>query len=118
MACRKTGHFSKVCHSKPQTVHEVRSDETEQCSQEPNNQAAEIDELMADLFVGEIKKANNITPDLWFVDMHMCNGSAFQVGDRIGGQRITDLDLQPNPDYATPEVMHAGHIIWSSHQTG
>ena len=39
-------------------------------NQEPNNQ---IDELMGDLFVGEIKEADTRTPDLWFAVVWICD---------------------------------------------
>ena len=44
----------------------------EEHNQEPDNQTAKMDELMADLFMGEIKKADNGTPDLWFADVRVC----------------------------------------------
>ena len=73
MACRKTGHFGKVCHSKPQTLHEVQADKIGNNSHELNNQTSEKDKLMAELFIGEIKAATNNTPDLWFVDVQVCS---------------------------------------------
>lgn len=59
-------HFAKVCCNKPQTSHDVRAEESETNNQERNNQTSEIDELMADRFVGEIKAAIHKAPDLWF----------------------------------------------------
>ena len=73
MACQKTGHFANVCRSKPQAIHEVQLNEMEEHNREPDNQTAEIDEPMTNLFVGQIKEANNGTPDLWFTDVCICD---------------------------------------------
>ena len=64
MTCRKTGHFAKVCRSKP--VNELVTKETTE--QQENEDTTEIDELMADLFVGVI---DTDVPDdnLWYTKL-------------------------------------------------
>ena len=123
----ETKHFAKVCRNKPQVIHEVWWNGTVECNHEPNNQTAEIDKLMPDLFVGKLKEANNGTPDLWFMDVRICDNVVhFKLDTRSEANVLPTRTY--NKIWATPLwkstctlVTFSGHHInytgWESHST-
>ena len=62
-----------VCCGKSRALHKVRVDQCDPLNPKSTHNTAAIDELMADLFMGEIPSNNNDSPDLWLADVQVNN---------------------------------------------